>query len=354
MLRAKESEINAVFIAESKAITGALAELGLVHKQLESQCNAKITSLQAKGLAGSITELQNLLTRRQALTLEIGAITNAQPGLAQLRKDREEKCKQLADVREQITARRKGQLVAINKNLARTIQDYSVFVHFEPAGITTKFKEFILEKMQGTYFQEETANEFCSKISPAQLAMLMFAGDINGISVAGGVTTEWAAQIWDKLKYYSTIHALEVMWKTPYPIITVKSKGTPPKIIPVNQLSDGQKHTIMLTIAMLAESNIPLIIDQPEDDLDNAFIFSAVVRVLRAIKEHRQVVLVTHNANIAVLGDAELLLPMKRSGDCGAAFDRGSIDAAETKRAVINILEGGDRAFQRRREIYRH
>ena len=108
----------------------------------------------------------------------------------------------------------------------------------------------------------------------------------------------------------------------------------------------------MLTIAMLAESNIPLIIDQPEDDLDNAFIFSAVVRVLRTIKERRQVILVTHNANIAVLGDAELLLPMKRKGDCGQVFDFGSIDRTETKRAVLNILEGGETAFQRRREIY--
>ena len=65
----------------------------------------------------------------------------------------------------------------------------------------------------------------------------------------------------------------------------------------MNQLFDGQKHTIMLSIAMLVESNIPLVIDQPEDDLDNAFIFSAVVRVLRTIKERRQVILVTHNAN---------------------------------------------------------
>ena len=82
----------------------------------------------------------------------------------------------------------------------------------------------------------------------------------------------------------------------------------------------------MLTIAMLAESNIPLVIDQPEDDLDNAFIFSAVVRVLRTIKERRQVILVTHNANIAVLGDAELLLPMKRDGDGGEVFNFGSVD----------------------------
>ncbi len=57
---------------------------------------------------------------------------------------------------------------------------------------------------------------------------------------------------------------------------------------------------------VLAESNDPLIIDQPEDDLDNAFIFSSVVRTLRYIKERRQVFIVTHNANIAVLGDSEL------------------------------------------------
>jgi ABC-type cobalamin/Fe3+-siderophores transport system ATPase subunit len=142
------------------------------------------------------------------------------------------------------------------------------------------------------------------------------------------------------------------MWKVPCPVITVKTKGAKPKSIPVNQLSDGQKHTIMLTIAMLAESNIPLVIDQPEDDLDNAFIFSAVVRVLRQIKERRQVILVTHNANIAVLGDAELLLPMRREGDGGAAFDRGSIDAKKTKDAVLSILEGGEVAFRRRKEIY--
>ncbi len=62
--------------------------------------------------------------------------------------------------------------------------------------------------------------------------------------------------------------------------------------------------------------------------------------------------MVTHNANIAVLGDAELLFPMQRAGDGGAAFDRGSVDKVETKAAVLRILEGGERAFQRRREIY--
>ena len=70
------------------------------------------------------------------------------------------------------------------------------------------------------------------------------------------------------------------------------------------------------------------------------------------IKERRQVILVTHNANIAVLGDSELILPMRRNGDKGEAFDRGAIDRAQTRLAVQNILEGGELAFRRRKEIY--
>jgi ABC-type cobalamin/Fe3+-siderophores transport system ATPase subunit len=137
-------------------------------------------------------------------------------------------------------------------------------------------------------------------------------------------------------------------------VITVRTRSSPPRQIPVLQLSDGQRHTILLTIAMLAESNVPLIIDQPEDDLDNAFIFSSIVTTLRAIKERRQVILVTHNANIAVLGDSELILPMCRVSDCGKATHRGSIDTQATKDCVQNILEGGPDAFRRRMEIYGH
>ncbi|OPY85729.1 MAG: hypothetical protein A4E65_00056 [Syntrophorhabdus sp. PtaU1.Bin153] len=90
------------------------------------------------------------------------------------------------------------------------------------------------------------------------------------------------------------------------------------------------------------------------DDLDNAFIFSSIITTLRAIKERRQVILVTHNANIAVLGDSELILPMFHENDCGKIKRRGSIDADATKRSVLDILEGGSDAFLRRKEIYSH
>jgi hypothetical protein len=62
------------------------------------------------------------------------------------------------------------------------------------------------------------------------------------------------------------------------------------------------------------------------------------------------VIVVTHNANIAALGDSELILRMRRENDLGKAVDRGSIDAERTKTCVMNILEGGPDAFLRRKE----
>jgi hypothetical protein len=64
------------------------------------------------------------------------------------------------------------------------------------------------------------------------------------------------------------------------------------------------------------------------------------------------VILVTHNANIAVLGDAELTLPMSCENDCGKAVDRGPIDTEATKLCVLNTLGGEPAAFRRRKEIY--
>jgi hypothetical protein len=250
--------------------------------------------------------------------------------------------------------RRKGQLAGINKNLGATIKDYAVNIYYDPSGITDEFKALVTEVMHGTYFQEESADTLCFAITPQQLADLVRKGLPDEITKDTGIAQNWSKAIVEKFRSLTQLHKLEMLWKCPRPVIKVLTKSAQPKQIPVNQLSDGQKHTILLTIAMLAESNLPLIMDQPEDDLDNAFIFSSVVSTLRAIKERRQVILVTHNANIAVLGDSELLLPMKRNGDRGTVFDRGSVDHQETKKAAQDILEGGELAFRRRKEIYGH
>lgn len=101
-----------------------------------------------------------------------------------------------------------------------------------------------------------------------------------------------------------------------------------------------------------ADTDTPLIIDQPEDNLDGEFIFHTLVPVLRRAKERRQVVVVTHNANIAVLGDAELLFVLKSGNDRGQVVARGSIDETSTRDEACNILEGAKEAFRRRAQTY--
>jgi ABC-type cobalamin/Fe3+-siderophores transport system ATPase subunit len=126
---------------------------------------------------------------------------------------------------------------------------------------------------------------------------------------------------------------------------------------PLDKLSPGQKSTAILLLIMQA-SHDPLLIDQPEDDLDNRFIYDDIVQRLRAAKPSRQFVIATHNANIPILGDAEQIVVLdaeERGGPPvrGVLRTRGSIDSSEVRDAAEHILEGGREAFALRQAKYR-
>jgi ABC-type dipeptide/oligopeptide/nickel transport system ATPase subunit len=119
-----------------------------------------------------------------------------------------------------------------------------------------------------------------------------------------------------------------------------------------SKLSLGQQQSILLALMLSSESDRPLIIDQPEDNLDGEFIYSTLVPVLRRAKERRQIIIVTHNANVAVLSDSELLVVMKAMNDRGEIVSRGSIDHQPTRDIAFGILEGAKEAFLRRAKMY--
>jgi len=122
-------------------------------------------------------------------------------------------------------------------------------------------------------------------------------------------------------------------------------------------LSTGQKATAVLLLLLL-ESEAPLVVDQPEDDLDNRFITEIVVPIMRQEKRRRQFIFSTHNANIPVLGDAELILGLAAAGDAREGQARiarkhmASIDSSPVRELVEEILEGGRTAFEMRRSKY--
>lgn len=141
--------------------------------------------------------------------------------------------------------------------------------------------------------------------------------------------------------------------------LNVAEKEQTPKWKPMNALSIGQKATAILLVLFL-ESETPLVIDQPEDDLDNRFITDIVIPTLRQEKRRRQFIFATHNANLPVLGDAELIVALEASSDSeaptGAAEIKddhlGAIDTLSVKWLVEQILEGGKQAFETRRAKY--
>jgi energy-coupling factor transporter ATP-binding protein EcfA2 len=134
-------------------------------------------------------------------------------------------------------------------------------------------------------------------------------------------------------------------------------EGEPPVWQTLEALSTGQKATAVLLLLLL-ESEAPLVIDQPEDDLDNRFITEGVVPMMRQEKGRRQFVFSTHNANIPVLGDAELILGLAATGEASEGHAKippqhmGSIDSKPVCELVEEILEGGKDAFEMRRSKY--
>ena len=134
----------------------------------------------------------------------------------------------------------------------------------------------------------------------------------------------------------------------------IAAAGETPKYVTrdFSKLSLGQQQSVLLAIMLSSKSNAPLIIDQPEDNLDGEFIYHSLVPVLRMAKERRQIIIVTHNANVAVLGDAEQIIALKSTNEKGSITSRGSIDEPTTRGTACSILEGAIEAFERRAKIY--
>lgn len=126
-----------------------------------------------------------------------------------------------------------------------------------------------------------------------------------------------------------------------------------PVFRPLNKLSTGQQCTAILHLLLL-ENVDPLVMDQPEDNLDNAFIAERIVHELRAAKTKRQFIFATHNANIPVFGDAEWIGVFTAADkQASLKFDaQGSIDVPVIRDQVATILEGGRDAFNQRKEKY--
>lgn len=237
------------------------------------------------------------------------------------------------------------------KKLNKKLEGY-LKVDFEPERIRSELTRYLLscslvgvgEKRLGWVDQAPaiSIDGLVAAVRMGPKALLEMFGDY-------GMTSGTAAAIAAMSK--GQLRGLEEVELTERIDLMLNVSQSAPNYKPVKRLSTGQQCTAILHLLLL-DNRDPLVIDQPEDNLDNSFIAGHIVNQLRQSKTDRQFLFATHNANIPVFGDAEWIGVLQEEDGHGALVASGSIDSEEIKALAANILEGGKEAFTRRKEKY--
>ena len=121
--------------------------------------------------------------------------------------------------------------------------------------------------------------------------------------------------------------------------------------LPLREHSLGQRASALILFILSQKDSDVVIIDQPEDDLDNQTIYEDVIKLVMQLKSETQFIFATHNANFPVLGDAEQVMTCEY-GTGNISVRTGSIDKPEIQNDIVSIMEGGEEAFIKRGRKY--
>lgn len=214
----------------------------------------------------------------------------------------------------------------------------SLTLNLTHEGRRTDFDEFLKSKLSGTGFRA-TSRE--TLVETFRSGFALFQQRENLEDLLGGTA--------DVQKCHNFIeeHLAELLTFRIRDMRTISYQGTS-----ISELSLGQRATALLQLLMSLRDHSILILDQPEDDLDNETIFRQVVEPLLKRKAESQFIIATHNPNIPVLGDAELVHACHEHEKNKYSHTPGSLDSKSTRNSIVTIMEGGEDAFKKRQEVY--
>ena len=209
------------------------------------------------------------------------------------------------------------------------------------------YRELVEKALKGSpmYYKKVTGN-IVSCLLPEALVRIILDSNMSRLIEDVKLNPEQAKNVITMLKNPDFLAELEIIDLPDGVKIELNDHGTYKQ---TETLSTGQKCNAILPILLL-DSERPLMIDQPEDNLDNEFVHNIIVESVKDVKTRRQLIFVTHNPNIPVLCDSEQMLVMESDGTSGHVRNSGNVD--ECKLDIINILEGGEVAFKERQKRY--
>lgn len=256
---------------------------------------------------------------------------------------RNEVLRRISEIRDTRFAARK----AVADRLTRKLS--SIRVTISQAADAKQYRELIVKTLKGLPLKQgPTADRLAEAFLPAELAQAALGGNIALVCEKTSYDEERSRRIVEALRGDGAAYDIEAVDLDDVPRIELLDGDNYKES---QNLSTGQRCTTILPI-LLVQSERPLLIDQPEDNLDNAFIYETIVKALRAVRETRQVIFVTHNPNIPVLGEADRVFVLHSDGHKATVRRVGSVD--DCKEDIETILEGGREAFMQRKTRYGH
>lgn len=337
-----KQQFETKIVEYEQKINGFLTKWKENKKIYEEEINKIKKELADKGL--SPDKYEELIKRKTQLEILIKEYEKVVSEIVALEKKRDELKKKLKEKRHQLFEIRKNKLIDLNTKLRDKLK-----IEIEYLGGKDKFREDFADLIRGSGISKDAINSIVDKeaIDGIELSELISKGK-EKIKEHFNLTDTMAQRLIDCFQDTENLYRLQTLFPDDKIIIKLKVEDVYKDL---SALSAGQKATALL-ILLFAQENSILVIDQPEEDLDNRFIYEDIVKILREIKNNRQVILATHNANIPVLGDAEQVFVLDASNKECNIIDKGSIDKNTIVQNIKSIMEGGEEAFKRRIEKY--
>lgn len=345
------AKANTELASTATPVKVALARWRVEHANLEKRLKKRQAELEGQGLKVQAGAVRDIATRLNEVKTTLTGLRKRQSEHDEARKTRKQLIDDLHHNRETLFLERDVILKHIAQEANAYADDLTIRVWFDLAGTQGAWIAWLTENLG---FRKPRVLRLAKTLSPLEFA--------RQVTHASGRAKLLALKDSDNTAFF-TRDQIERSWKWPQifeletlllpdrPRIEVQRRGTTePQAF--DHLSTGQQRSVLLGLLLCAERNEPLVLDQPEDHLDGQYIASSVVRHLEAAKEKRQILIATHSANLTVLGDAELVIPMIVKDGKGWTKETGAVDRPETRDHVCALLEGGVEAYKKRGRRY--
>lgn len=348
------------FIAEMGAVGGKAMEnirpLGVQLKNSQKTLGDEHQKAEAK-----FSEMKQAIAKHRDLFQRVNILAQRENA----KKLADENLKKIQTQFDELSTARSAALVELQGHIsARTslrtkkaaeingILGDKVKILIKDSALNENFQDILRNAITKNQMRTTTAEQTLFENSgPSEFVRFYRANDAEGLALKHEIAADRVKALFDCLKTSDAIFDLEtcVCEDVPNFYLAVEDSGAHEVFKATEDLSMGQRCTAVLPIIFVI-TKFPLLIDQPEDNLDNRYITKSIHEIIREIKKKRQLIFVTHNPNIPVISDSEFNVFLSYSDQKSSAVARGAI--ADVKAHIVELLEGGADAFKQRKAFY--